>query len=46
MPYCKRGLLFQLIKVKEFSEDGSVVNSGDKDTSVVPGDSVPKSMQL
>jgi hypothetical protein len=46
MPFCKQGLLFQLLKVKDFSEDGSVVNSGDKDTSIVSGDAVPKSMQL
>jgi len=46
MPYCKQGLLFQLLKIEDSSETGSAVNSGDKDTSVVSGDSVPKSMQL
>jgi hypothetical protein len=46
MPYCKWGLLFQLLKIKDSSEEGSAMNSGDKDTSVVPGDCVPKSMQL
>jgi hypothetical protein len=46
MPYCKRGMLFQLLKSKDTSEDGSVMSIGDKDISVVSGDSVPKSMQL
>jgi hypothetical protein len=46
MLYCKRGLLFQLLKIKDSSEDETAVNSCDKDTSVMSGDSVPKSMQL
>ena len=46
MPYCERGLLFQLLKIKDPLEVGSALNSGDKDASVVSGDSVPKSMQL
>ena len=46
MPYCKRGMLFQLLKSKDSSEDVSVMNSDNKDKSVVSGDSVPKSMQL
>jgi hypothetical protein len=46
MPCYKQGLLFQLLKFKDSSEDRSAVNSGDKDTSIMSGDSVPKSMQL
>jgi hypothetical protein len=46
MPYCKQELLFQPLKIKDSSEHGSAVNSGDKDTSFISGDSVPKSVQL
>jgi hypothetical protein len=39
-------MLFQLLKSKDSSDDGSAVSSDGKDKSDVSGDSVSKSMQV